>query len=87
METVARQQKEIKRFSEQLNALKRRGTQVASVRTFPGGMTIFTHCEAFGRTVPHRKQSCYFDPRKMTDRKEWARKLMYEKGVMCKDDE
>ena len=87
VETVVRQQQEIKRLSEQVNALKKRGTQAASVGTFPGGTTVCTHCEAVGRTVLNRKNACYFDPQKMTDRKDWARKLMDEKGVACKDDE
>ena len=67
VETVARQQKEIKHFSEQVNALKKRGTQSASVRTLPGGTTICTHCKAVGRTAPNRINACYFDPNKMTD--------------------
>ena len=46
-----------------------------------------THCEAVGRTAPHRKNVCYFYPRKMTDQKEWAQKLMDKKGVTCKDNE
>ena len=87
-DTVARQQQEIKHFSEQINALKKKGTPTNSGATFPGGATtICTNCEAVGRTVPHRKNACYFDPRKMTDRKYWARKLMEEKGVKYKDDE
>ena len=53
--TVARQQQEIKRFYEQINALKKRGTQATIGDTLPGGTTVCTHCEAFGRTVLHRK--------------------------------
>ena len=34
VDTVARQQQEIKRFPEQLNALKKRGTQTSRVGTF-----------------------------------------------------
>ena len=87
VDTVAIQQKEIKIFSEQINALKKRGTQSTSGATYPGGTTVCTHCEAVGRTAPHRKNACCFDPCKMTDRKDWARKLMDEKGMACKDDE
>ena len=87
VDTIARQQQEIKRLSEQENAFKERGTQAASVGTLPGGTNICTHCEAFGRTAPHRKYSSYFDPSKITDQKEWARKRMDENGVVCKDDE
>ena len=87
VDTVARQQQEIKRFSEQINALKKKGTPTNNGATLPGTTTtICTHCEAVGRTEPHRKNACYFDPRKMTDRKYWARKLMEEKGVKFKDD-
>ena len=41
------------------------------------------HCAAVGLTSPHKKNSYYFDPKKMTYRKEWARKLMDKKGVAC----
>ena len=88
VDTVARQQQEIKRLSEQINALKKRGTQAARVGTLPVGelvgTTVCTHCEAVVRTEPHRNNACYFDPRKMIDQKEWARKIMDEKGVVCK---
>ena len=47
---------------------------------------VCTHYEAVWRTAPNRKNACYFDPRNMTDQKEWARKLMEENGVECKDD-
>ena len=90
-DTVERQQKEIKRLSKQINDLKKIWTQAASVGTFPGGelfgTIVCTHCEAVGRTAPHRKNACYFEPMKMTDQKEWARKIMDEKGVVCKDNE
>ena len=70
VDTVARQQQEIKRLYEHINALKKRGTQVSSVGTFEGGGlvgTVCKHCEAVGRTATHRKNACYFDPRKMAD--------------------
>ena len=70
VDTVTRKQQEIKRFSEQVNALKKRGTQASRVGTLPGGTTICTHCEAVIYTTPHRKNACYFEPRKMTDQKE-----------------
>ena len=50
-------------------------------------MTVCTHCEMIGHTAPHINNTCYFDPHKMTDRKDWTRKLMDEKGVARKDDE
>ena len=86
--TVARQQQEIKRLSEQINALKKKGSSSTSRDNVPGGtITICTHWEAVGRTATHRKNACYFDMRKMTDRKDWTRKLMEEKGIKCKDNE
>ena len=69
VDTVARQQQEIKRLSKQVNALKKRETQTVSVGTLSVGTTVCTHCESVGRTAPDRKNACYFDPRKMTDRK------------------
>ena len=88
VDTFSRQQQEIKRLSEQINALKKKGSSATSGATVPGGKTtICTHCEAVGRKAPHRKNACYFYPRKMTDRKDWARKLMEEKGIIFKDDE
>ena len=61
VDTVARHQEEIKCLSEQVNFLKNRGTQADSVGTFPRGTTLCTHCEAVGRTAPHRKNACYLD--------------------------
>ena len=74
-------------FYEVFNSLKKRGTQAARVGTFPGGTTICTHCEEVGRTASHRKNACYFEQKKLTDRNEWARKLMDEKGMTCNYDE
>ena len=67
--------------------MKKRGTQATSDATFPVGKKVCTNCEAVSCTAPHIKNTCYFDPGKMTDRKYWARKLMDEKGVACKGDE
>ena len=47
VDTVARQQQEIKRFYEQVNALKMRGTQETSVGTFPRWTTICTYHQNF----------------------------------------
>ena len=53
-----------------------------------GGMTgnVFPHCAVVVRSTLQKKKACYFDPKKMTDRREWDRKLMDEKGVTCKDN-
>ena len=57
VDTVAKQQQEIKRLSEQINSLKKKGTPTKSGATLPGETTmIFTHCEAVGCTAPHRKK-------------------------------
>ena len=87
---MAKQQQEIKRLYEQINAMKNRGTQASSIcTTAGGGLTGFVcpHCAAVGRTAPHKNNSCYFNPKKMTERREWDRKFMDEKGVACNDDE
>ena len=86
VDTVAREQQEIKRLSEQINALKKKETQATSGATLPGGTTICAHCEAVDRTTPHRKKAFYFDPRKMRDRKDCAKMLMDEKDVKCKEN-
>ena len=65
---VARQKQEIKCLLEQVNAFKNKGASATSLATLPGGNNnICTHCEAVGRTSPHRKNACYFDPRNMTN--------------------
>ena len=90
VDTVARQQQEIKRLYEKIKYTKKRGIKASRISTMAGvGLvgTVCTHCKAVGRTAPHRKNACYFDPRKMTYQKEWDRKLMDEKGVACKHDE
>ena len=64
--------------------MKNRGTQASSIRTMAGGGlvgTVCTYSVAVGRTTPHKNNSCYFDPKKMTDIREGSRKLMDEKGV------
>ena len=56
VDTVARQQQEIKCLSKQANALKNRGMQAASVGTLPVGTTVCTYCEAVVQTAPHREK-------------------------------
>ena len=87
VDTVARQQIKIKRLSEQISALKNKGASVTSGATVPVGNNIICkHCEAVGQKAPYRRNSCYFDPRKNKDRKDWARRLMEEKGVKFNDE-
>ena len=69
--------------------MKKRGTTSSSIiTTAGGGMTgnMCPQCAVVGHTAPQKKNACYFDPRKMKDRREWARKLMEGKGVACNDD-
>ena len=88
VDNVSRHQQDIKNLLEQINELKKKGASDTIGATVPGGMTtICAHCEAVGRTALRRKNARCFDSRKMKDRKDWARKLMDEKGVKCKDDE
>ena len=47
---------------------------------------VCPHYAVVGHSAPHKKNACYFDPKKMTDRREWDRKLMDKKGVACKDN-
>ena len=87
VDTVARHQQDIKRFSEQISALKKKGTSVTGGATVLGGDNLVCkHCESVGRTAPHRRNSCYFDPRKNPDRKDLARQLMEEKRVKFNDE-
>ena len=87
VDTVARQQQDINRLSEQISALKKKGVSVTSGATVPGGNNlVWKHCEAVGRTAPHRRNLCCFDQRKNPDIKYWAMRLMEEKGVKFNDE-
>ena len=69
--------------------MKKKVTQAYSIGTAEGdGMTgkVFPHCNAVGFTDPHKNNSCYFKPKRMMKRREWARKLIDEKGVQCNDE-
>ena len=56
VDTVARQQIEIKRLTEHINALREKGvSSTASVpNTGDNKATTFKHCKAVGRSVPHQ---------------------------------
>ena len=84
VDTVTAQSKEIKGPYQQINALKKKGTHNSIRETNAGGgmsVNVCPQCAAVGRLDPHKKGSCYFNPNKMTERREWDRKLMDEKGV------
>ena len=70
-------------MTAQVNAFKKKVPQETSGKE--SKRMIREHFKAVGRTEPHGKK-CFFDPKKMTDRKEWARELMEKNGVPCKED-
>ena len=87
VDTITRQQLDIKQLSEQISTLKKNGASVTSGATVPGGNNLLCkHREALGQTALYRRNSCYFDPRKNKDRKYWERRLMKEKGVKFNDE-
>ena len=66
VDTVARQQIEIKRLIEHINTLRKKGVSVTvSVpsRGYNNDRTC-KHFKAVGRSTPHRNNQCFFDPRK-----------------------
>ena len=70
VDSVARHQLDIKRLTEHINALKKKGGAVTN--GVPGtGENNFPPCkhyEAVGRTVLHRHNRYYFDPKKIQTR-------------------
>ena len=83
-------QKKIKRLYKEINDMKKEGNPTSSIGTTAGGgMTgnVCPHCAVVERLSLHKKNACYFDPKKMTDKRDWDCKLMDEKGVACKDDD
>ena len=83
VDTVDRQQLEIKRLTEHIKALKKKGGAVTNGVPGTGGNNFppCKHCKAVGRTAPHRHNRCYFNPKKNKDRMGWAKRLMKAKGV------
>ena len=87
VDTVARQQQEIKRLLKQISELKKKGASVPGGATVPGGDNIICkNYEAVGQTAPHRRSVCYFHPRKNPEIKYWARRLMEEKRLKFNDE-
>ena len=87
VDTVARQQIEIKRLTEHINALRKKDvSSTASVpNTGDNNATTCKHCKAVGCSVPHRNNYCFFDPRNNKNRVDWAAKLMEAKGIVFND--
>ena len=88
VDTVARQQLEIKRLTEHIKALKKKGGAFTNGVPVTGGNNFShcKHCEAVGRTALHRLNKFYFDPKKNKDRMGWAKRLMEAKGVPFNDE-
>ena len=90
VDTVARQQIEIKRLTEHINTLKKKGGAVTAGVPGTGGNNSnslhYKHCAAVGRTALHRNNKCYFDPKKNKERMGWAKRLMESKGVLFNDE-
>ena len=90
VDTVAIQQIDIKRLTEHINALKKKGGAVTADVPGTGGTNSNSpqckHCAAVGRSAPHRNNKCYFDPRKIKERMGWAKRLMEAKGIIFNDE-
>ena len=88
VDTVARQQLEIKRLVEHIKALKKKGTLGTNGVTGTRGNNFptYKHCEAVDQTAPHRNNRCYFDPKNNKDRQGWEKRLMEGKGVTFNDE-
>ena len=72
MDTVTAQAKDIKSIYQHINALKKKGTpKYGSETNAGGGMTgnVCPHCAVVRRSASHKKGSCYFDLKKMTERR------------------
>ena len=89
VDTVARQQIEIKRLTEHINTLKKKGGTVTAGVPGKGGTNSnsmqYKHCAAVGQSAPHRNNKCYFDPRKNKERMGWAKRLMEGKRIVFND--
>ena len=82
--TIARQQIDIKRLTENINALRKKGVSVTSSvpNTGDNNATTCKHFKAVGRSAPHCNNQSFFDPRKNKHRLDWAAKLMEAKGIV-----
>ena len=78
VDMVARQHIKIKRLTEHINALRKKGGSVTAgvPDTGENNSPNCKHCAVVGRSAPHRHNQCFFDPRKNKNRMGWATKLM-----------
>ena len=88
VDTVARQQHEIKRLTEHINALRKKGGAFTAgvPNTWENNYPNCKHCAAVGCSAPHRHNHSFFDPRKNKNRMVWATKLMEAKGIVFNDE-
>ena len=90
VDTVSAQAKEINILHQHINALKKKGTPNVTFGTNAGGgMTenVCTRCAAVRCLDSHKKGSCYFNPKKITERREWDCSLIDKKRVLNKDND
>ena len=68
VDTVARQQIEIKRLIEHINALREKGGSVTAgvPNTGDNNPPDCKHFKAVGRSAQHHQNQCFFNPRKKT---------------------
>ena len=87
VDTVARQQMEIKRLTEHINALRKKGGSVRAgvPNTGDNNSPTCKQCTAVGRSAPHRHNQCFFGPIKNKNRMGWAKNLMEAKGIVFND--
>ena len=87
VDIVARQQLEIKRLTEHVNALRKKGGAVTAGVPNKGEKNSpnCKHCAVVGRSAPHRHNQFLFDPRKNKNNMGWAKKLIEAKGIVFND--
>ena len=87
VDTVARQQIEIKILMEHINYFQKKGGSVTDgvPNTGDNNSPNCKHCTAVGRSAPHRHNQYFFDPRGKKNRMGWVAKIMEEKGIVFND--
>ena len=80
VDTNAAQAKEFKQMREQINDLRNSNNNPQADTSGPT-RTVCPHCTAFGRSVPHTKYACYFNPKNIKNITTLAKELTKEMGV------
>ena len=88
VDMVARQQLEIKRLTEHINSLRKKGGTVTAgvLNTGRNNSPNCKHCAVVGRSAPNRHNQCLFDPRKNKNRMGCETKLMEAKIIVFNDE-